>query len=82
MGRTSNSDFVIDHPAVLDRHAQIFFHQDHYWVKDLTGQNLVMINRQPISTEVALAAEDELALSPQGPIFRFLGGGRFAEVEE
>jgi pSer/pThr/pTyr-binding forkhead associated (FHA) protein len=82
IGRTSNSDFVIDHPAVLDRHAQIFFHQDHYWVKDLTGQNLVMINRQPISTEVALTAEDELALSPQGPCFRFLGGGRFAEVEE
>jgi pSer/pThr/pTyr-binding forkhead associated (FHA) protein len=25
VGRTSNSDFVINHPAVLDRHAQIFF---------------------------------------------------------
>ena len=82
IGRNPSSDFSLDHPSVLDRHAQIFFHQDKYWVKDLTGQNLVMINRRPISIEAALAAEDELALSPQGPFFRFLGGGRLAEVEE
>jgi len=82
IGRNPSSDFSLDHPSVLDRHAQIFFYQDKYWVKDLTGQSLIMVNRQPISIEAALAAEDELALSPQGPFFRFLGGGRFAEVEE
>lgn len=81
IGKNPNSDFNLDHPSVLDRHAQIFFHQDKYWVKDLTGQSLIMVNGQPISFEVALSADDELALSPQGPSFRFLGGGRFAEVE-
>jgi len=82
IGRNPSSDFSLDHPSVLDRHAQIFFHQDKYWVKDLTGHSLIMVNRQPISFEAALSADDELALSPQGPFFRFLGGGGFAEMEE
>ena len=82
IGRSPQSDFVLDHPAVLDRHAQIFFHQNQYWVKDLTGQRSVLINGRPVDVQAPLTTEDELALSPQGPFFRFLGGGRLAEVED
>ena len=82
IGRSPQSDFVLEHPAVLDRHAQIFFHQNQYWIKDLTGQRSVLINGRPIDVQAPLTTEDELALSPQGPLFRFLGGGRLAEVEE
>ncbi len=86
----------MDHPAVLDRHAQIFFSQDQYWIKDLTGQMLISINGQPVGGQPVggqpvgqpvhfqspLTPEDLVALTPQGPTFRFLDGGRLAEIEK
>jgi pSer/pThr/pTyr-binding forkhead associated (FHA) protein len=72
----------MDHPALSDQHAQIFFGQDQYRVKDLTGQKLVRINHQPVGFEAPLKPNDELALSPQGPVFRFYGEGRLGEIEE
>jgi pSer/pThr/pTyr-binding forkhead associated (FHA) protein len=82
VGKSPRSGFVLDHPHVLDEHLIIFFHNDQYWVKDLTGRDLVQVNRHPISVQAPLAAHDEVALTPKGPVFRFLGAGRFAEVEE
>jgi pSer/pThr/pTyr-binding forkhead associated (FHA) protein len=72
----------LDHPAILEQHAQIFFSQDQYWVKDLTGQRSVQVNRQPIAFQAPLKLNDTLALSPQGPAFRFLGEGRLIELTE
>lgn len=82
VGRSPRSGFVLDHPQVFDEHLLIFLHNNEYWVKDLTGRDLVQVNRRPIRVQAALAAQDELALTPRGPVFRFLGGGRLAEVEE
>ncbi len=82
IGKNPRSGFMLDHPAIFDHHAQIFFSQDQYWIKDLTGQKSVRINGQPIAFQSPLKLNDEVALSPQGPFFRFLGEGRLAEVEE
>jgi pSer/pThr/pTyr-binding forkhead associated (FHA) protein len=82
IGRNPKSDFIMDHPAILDRHAQFFFSQDQYWVKDLTGQNRIMINGRPIHLKAPLHPESRLSFGSQGPSFRFLGGGRLAEIEE
>ena len=82
IGKNPSSDFVLDHPDVMDRHMQIFFHQNEYWVKDVTGQNMLSVNQRKVEDQVPLAADDELALSQEGPFFRFLGGGRLAEIEE
>jgi pSer/pThr/pTyr-binding forkhead associated (FHA) protein len=82
IGKSPNADFVLDHGSVLDRHAQIFFYQNEYWARDLTGQNKVLVNHKPIDVQAPLAADDELALSSEGPFFRFLGGGRLAEIEQ
>ena len=82
IGKNPSCDFTLDHPNILDRHAQIFFNQDQYWVKDLTGQNLVSIKGVPVRFEAPLSPDSVLSLSPQGPEFRFLGGGRLAEIEE
>ncbi len=82
IGKSPACDFVLDHPSVLARHVQILFHQNQYWVKDLTGQRVVSVNRQPINREAPLGPNDELGLSSEGPVFRFLGGGRLAEVEK
>jgi pSer/pThr/pTyr-binding forkhead associated (FHA) protein len=82
IGRSPKCDFILDHPAIFDQHAQILFTQNQYWMKDLTGQGSVKVNRQPVSIQTPLKLNDEVALSPQGPVFRFLGEGRFAEVME
>ena len=80
IGRSPKCDFILDHPAIFDQHAQILFSQNQYWMKDLTGQGSVKVNRHPISIQTPLKLNDEVALSPQGPVFRFLGEGRFAEI--
>lgn len=82
IGKNPDCDFVLNYPAIIDHHAQIFFSQDQYWVKDLTGQQAVSINGQPVSLQAPLNPDDNLSMSASGPRFRFLGGGRLAEIEE
>ncbi len=82
IGKNPACDVVLDHPGLLDQHAQIFFSQDQYWVKDLTGKQLVRVNGLPINVQAPLAADNRLSLSAAGPTFRFLGAGRLAEIEE
>ncbi len=82
VGRHPGCALVIDHPGILDQHAQIFFSQNRYWIKDLTGAQCVRINRQPIAVQAPLNPSDEVALGPRGPVFRFLGDGRLAEISE
>lgn len=82
IGKNPNCTFLLDHPAILDRHAQILFSQEQYWVKDLTGQKLISINGQGLHLQAPLNPNDTLNFSPQGPSFRFLGGGRLVQVEE
>jgi len=82
MGRGPDCDFRLDQQGIFDRQAQIFFSQDQYWAKDLTGRGLILINRQPVHLQSPLHPDDELALSSEGPVFRFLGGGRLLEIQE
>jgi pSer/pThr/pTyr-binding forkhead associated (FHA) protein len=82
IGRSSPCQFILEHPALAVQHAQIFFAQDRYWVKDLTGLRVVQINRRPIGDQAPIESNDELALTSHGPYFKFLGGGRLAEIAE
>jgi hypothetical protein len=82
LGKGAGCDFVINHPAVSDRHAQIFFTHNQYWIKDLTGAQTILLDGQPIPTQSALVPDMQLALTGRGPRFRFLGGGRLAEIED
>jgi len=82
IGKNPSCDLSLEHPQILDKHAQFFFDQGQYWVKDLTGRNLILIDGQPINLQGPLNPNSTLSLSPQGPTFRFLGGGRLAEFEE
>ncbi len=82
LGSNPACDFGLEHPGILARHATLFFDQGQYWVKDLTGQGLVSINGQAVGVQAPLHPDNLLSLSPSGPIFRFLGGGRLAEYEE
>jgi pSer/pThr/pTyr-binding forkhead associated (FHA) protein len=82
VGSGADCDVVLDHPMVVARHAQFFFSRDSYWIKDLTGKNQVRVNNQPIENQGPLNPEDRLSLTSQGPSFRFLAGGRLAEIVE
>lgn len=82
IGKGLKCDFVLDHTAIFEQHAQIFFAQDQYWIKDLTGQQPLRINGRPVSVQSPLNVNDEISMSAQGPVFRFLGEGRLAEVEQ
>lgn len=81
IGKHPSCDFRIEKQEITDRHAQIFYSQNDYWIKDLTGHGVIRINGKPISQEEALRLNDEIALSPSGPFFSFLGDGRLAEIE-
>lgn len=81
IGRGQDCDFVIDHPALEQRQVQVFFARDGYWIKDLTGQAMVRVNHQPLQGAVVLEADAVIRLAPEGPQFRFLGGGRLVELE-
>lgn len=82
IGTDPGCDFVIANNALADRHVQIFFSDNNYYAKDLTGRSMVSINGRPVGTQSVLAQGAELSLSDQGPKFRFLGGGRLAEIQD
>ena len=81
LGADSRADFVIRHPGLQALHAQIFYYQNNYWIKDLTGLGLIRVNHRQIDVQAQLYPQDEIECSPSGPTFRFLGEGRLAEVE-
>ncbi len=78
----SRKHLVLDHPRILDRHAQIFFFRDEYWVKDLTGQEHVSIDGVPVKYHKPLRPEGRLALTIKGPVFQFKSGGRLISMGE
>jgi pSer/pThr/pTyr-binding forkhead associated (FHA) protein len=82
LGKGGHCDFTINHPGLNDQQSQIFFHQNRYWIKDLTGTQAVTIDGVPCGTQAPLHPDAMVALSPQGPKFRFLEGGRLAEIED
>ena len=82
IGSDPTCDFVIADEALHNHHVQIFFNEENYYAKDLTGKRMVMVNGRPIDTQSVLAQGAELSLTNQGPRFRFLGDGRLAEIED
>jgi pSer/pThr/pTyr-binding forkhead associated (FHA) protein len=82
IGKNPSCDLSLEHPQIRDKHAQFFFDQGQYWVKDMTGQHMILIDGQPIDVQASLNPNSTLSFSSQGPTFRFLGGGRLAELEE
>ena len=82
MGRGGDCEFTIDQGDLSEHHAQVFFYQDQYWIKDLSGRGQILINGRAINDQAPLQPQAQLSLSPQGPHFTFLGGGRLAEIAQ
>lgn len=82
IGTDADCDFVIADSTIAGRHVQIFFNENNYYAKDLTGRNMVTINGRPVGGQSVLAQGAELSLTERGPKFKFLGGGRLAEIQD
>ncbi len=82
IGTDPACDFMLANPSLAGRHLQIFFNEKDYYAKDLTGRSMVTINGRPVGAQAVLAQGAELSLTDQGPKFRFLGGGRLAEIQD
>jgi pSer/pThr/pTyr-binding forkhead associated (FHA) protein len=82
IGKSPKCHFRLEHPGIMEYHAQIFFSQNQYWVKDMTGKGALKVNRQPVNLQSPLKLQDDISLGPQGPVFRFIGEGRLVEVSE
>jgi len=80
IGTQADCDLVLDHASLSHRHAQIFFSQGGYMVKDLTGGNRIRINDRQISSPSPLNSGDRVFLTESGPAFQFMEGGRMAEI--
>jgi len=80
IGSSTDCDLPLEHPSLAAQHAQIFFSQGSYRIKDLTGQNSILINNQPILSPAALTPGDKLFFTATGPAFQFMEGGRMAEI--
>ncbi len=81
IGKGDSCDCTIQHSNLLDRHAELFFRDNQYWVKDLTGRALISVNMQTVKSEAPLRPDGYLEMTPTGPKFLFLGEGRLAEVD-
>ena len=82
IGRHGGCEFVIDRPGILDHQAQINFRGGRFYLEDRTGQQRVLVNGSPVQQETLLHHNDEIALTGDGPFFRFLEGGRLVEIEK
>jgi pSer/pThr/pTyr-binding forkhead associated (FHA) protein len=80
LGTSLACDLPLENPSLAEQHAQIFFSQGSYRIKDLTGRNSIQINNQPIVSPAALTPGDKLYLTMDGPAFQFIEGGRMAEI--
>ncbi|MCP4721286.1 MAG: FHA domain-containing protein [Desulfobacteraceae bacterium] len=80
IGTSTDCDLPLEHPSLAEQHAQFFFSQGSYRIKDLTGRNSILINNQPIISPAALTPGDKVYLTMDGPAFQFMEGGRMAEM--
>ncbi len=82
LGRDAGSHFVVNHPRVLPAHAELYFQNSQYYLRDASQGQATLLNGRPIHTDTPLQDNDIIMLGDGGPQLRFLGQGRFAEVIE
>ena len=67
---------------MLGTHAEVYYQQKQYYLRDLSGCNATFLNGRPIHTETPLQTNDVIMFNEGGPKMKYLGEGRLAEVLE
>lgn len=82
LGRDASNQFVVAHPRVLPKHAEVFFQNGQYYLRDLSQSQATLLNGRPIHSDTPLQNNDAITFGDGGPQLRYLGQGRLAEVIE
>lgn len=82
IGKDASNHFVLQHPRVLGKHAEVFFQQNQYYLRDLSGCSATLLNGRPLNVDTPLHENDILTFSENGPQLQYLGTGRLAEYFE
>ena len=69
IGRDIENTVVIDDERISRRHASIYYHQGHYWLKDFDSKNGIYLNGKKISNPERLS--DGYLIRMGSTIFRF-----------
>ena len=80
LGKDPANDFVLSHPRVFDHHAEIFFQQNQYFLRDVSGNQATLINSRALVSDTPLQENDIVSFSEGGPRLRYLGAVRLAEI--
>jgi pSer/pThr/pTyr-binding forkhead associated (FHA) protein len=80
LGKEESNTFVLAHPRVMGQHAEIYFQNKQYFLKDLSGCNATLLNGRPIHTDTPLQFNDIITFGDGGPQLKYLDAGRLAEV--
>ena len=79
LGQERTNHFVIAHPRVYNKHAELFFAQGQYYLRDLTENHQTLLNGKPMVGDSPLQENDIIQFSEGGPKLKYLGTGRFVE---
>jgi pSer/pThr/pTyr-binding forkhead associated (FHA) protein len=62
LGRDTTCDFPIEDQTVSSRHARLSFHQNQWWLEDLTSTNGTFLNGDTVTAPVVITHGDKLSL--------------------
>lgn len=62
IGRSSNSDIVIQQPGVSDDHAVLLYRDDKFILQDMLSTNGTFVNEMPIEDKVTLKNDDVIRI--------------------
>jgi pSer/pThr/pTyr-binding forkhead associated (FHA) protein len=82
LGKDASNQFPLNHPRVLPQHAEVFFQNGQYYLRDLSKLQATILNGRPIYADTPLQNNDVITFGDGGPQLRYLGQGRLAEVIE
>jgi len=80
IGKDNTCDFCLQHPNIFNSHAELYYQNQQYFIRDLTESHATYMNHRPLTSSTALRESDIIMLGENGPQFRYLGTGRFAEL--
>lgn len=80
IGAHFNNDVVIQHPLVMEQHAEIRYQHNNYFIKSVYQKSVIYLNRRIVDNHTRLIKHDVFHLGLGGPQIRYLGTGRFMEV--
>lgn len=80
LGKDESNDFVVSHARVFGFHAELYFSQGQYFIRDLTPGGEIFLNDRPLQAPTPLQDNDVITLGEGGPQLKHIGSGRFSEV--